>query len=207
MVIFHIVYDLTVFNLISFNDKHFLWEQFNNLIIFLFLFCSGISLQVCHHKGIRWEVVKKQILKLGISALLISLVTYFSFPTKWIYFGTLHCILASYLVGLLFINKPVTALVIALINYASLYFTYGTPIDFPRMNDMGSLDHIPIYPFGAALLVGIYTASKRLQEKKIPVLAGKDILIKLGQNSLKIYLGHQLIIYPVIMGISWLINN
>ncbi|WP_299731105.1 heparan-alpha-glucosaminide N-acetyltransferase [uncultured Endozoicomonas sp.] len=199
MVVFHFVYDLRAFDLIAFDTKALWWRLYNNLIIFLFLFCAGLGLYVCHRQGIRWEVVRRQVMKLGAAALSISVITWYLFPNSWIYFGTLHCILASYLLGLLFVKKPLLALMVAAVNYLSLLYTYEASIEFPRFGEQGSLDHIPLYPFGAALFLGVFAASIGFHRLSLPIKSGSNLIPFLGRHSLKIYLGHQVILYPLVM--------
>ena len=94
MVIFHLIYDLHLFNF-KFIPRSFspFWIYFPRLIVFLFLLAVGMSIGVSTKSPSFVKYIKSQK-KLFAACLIVSLTTYFVFPSRWIYFGTLHCIFA-----------------------------------------------------------------------------------------------------------------
>ena len=107
MIIFHFFYDLRLFhfNQIDFKNNPF-WFGLPRFIVFLFMLSVGMSLALVHHRGIRWKKFLERWLILVFFAAMVTLSTYFLFPTRWVYFGTLHSIAVCSLLGLLFIDKP-----------------------------------------------------------------------------------------------------
>ncbi|MBF0207258.1 MAG: DUF1624 domain-containing protein [Oligoflexia bacterium] len=103
MIFYHLAYNLNYWRLLDIPlYKNFFWFSLPYLIVFLFLYCSGISLFIAYADPVRRQknIQKKfflRWLKLTLCALLISLVTYKLFPDRWVYFGILHCI--CYFVG------------------------------------------------------------------------------------------------------------
>lgn len=155
MVIFHTAYDLKIFNFVDWNFSEGFWYAFPRVIAFTFLFCVGISLNLTHRKQINWQHLKKRTVKLGSAALIISLVTYLAFPSNWIFFGTLHCILAGSILGTFLVpHRKIAWLLLILI----LILQYFLGFDIKWLSGIiqkPSMDFIPIYPWFWAVLLGL----------------------------------------------------
>jgi uncharacterized membrane protein len=120
MIIFHVAYDLNNFGLVSIDFfKNVFWFVFPRFIVTLFLICVGVSLALVHKEGIKWVAVRRRFYKIGGWALVISAVTYFLFPKNFVYFGILHCIAVSSVVGVFFVRPPKLALLIGLMSVIS----------------------------------------------------------------------------------------
>jgi len=204
MIIFHFSYDLNYFGAVSidFLEDPF-WYWFPRIIVFLFLISVGISTAIVHKAGIRWRLVKKRSLKLGILALIISFTTYIIFPKNWIYFGTLHCILASSLAALIFVYKPKLALLFSLIILISntvfrVIWGHYSVLSLSDWLNVKSLDYIPFYPWFGVVLLGIYLESLRFHQYR--AFAWPKSITFLGKHSLVIYLIHQ----PILFGSCYL---
>lgn len=202
MIIFHTTYDLKTLGFIHLDMSSGFWYAFPRIIAFTFLFCVGFSSYFVHQKQIKWDFVKKRSLTLGIAALIISITTYFIFPTQWIFLGTLHCIfLGSILIAPL---VPYPKLSWALM-FLILLLQYWLDYDIKWVSSFfnrPSMDFIPIYPWFWCILLGLNLAPfiakcHLLNGFKVP---GFKFL---GRHSLKIYLLHQ----PLIFGVLALIKR
>jgi len=198
MIIFHTTYDLNMFGFMAVNFSDGFWYAFPRVIAGTFLFCVGLSLNITHTPSIKWHSLLKRSIKLGLAALAISVVSYIMFPSQWIYFGTLHCILVGSFLGALVVHHRLFALfVFSLI----ISLQYGLDYDIKWVSTLlqrQSLDFIPIYPWFWTILLGILlepylSRVKTLRELKVPNPA-----LFLGRHSLKIYLLHQPLIYAIL---------
>ncbi len=144
------------------------------------------------------------------AALLVTIATYLAFPERFIYFGILHCIAVSSLIGVSLIRSPVwvlwavAALVLmaqvlcggALVGSTWLAWT-GLATEVPP-----SLDFLPLVPWFAAFAAGMAAAkSLPLSRWDVPVSVGAGIrgLTWPGRHSLAVYLVHQ----PVLLVVLW----
>ena len=203
MVIFHTAYDLNMFQFVSWDFSTGFWYAFPRVIAFTFLFCVGASLNYTHRPRINWNSLIKRSQKLGLAALIISLSTYFMFPSNWIYFGTLHCIFMGSILGALLVNKRKIALVILILI---LIAQYALDFDIKWVSSLTkrqSMDFIPIYPWFWPILLGILIQPFLSKLSILQEIKPNRYLNFLGQNSLKIYLIHQ----PVIFGLIWMIRQ
>lgn len=201
MLIFHFCYDLTMNQLPSIPETFKLfWYWLPRLIVFIFLFCVGAALRMAHHRQIYWPSFFKRFLKIALAALCISAVTYFYYPSRWVYFGTLHCIALCSFVSIAFIRIPRISLLLALaIVFPILFFNFKYP-----WIDLGhpSMDYEPFLPWFYVCLLGIFVESTGIIKSfSIPKLLGGEIFLFLGRKALVIYLIHQ----PLLFGITTLI--
>ncbi len=214
MIIFHISYDLNYFDYIDINiTQDSFWINFRIVIVTLFLFAVGVSLALTHKDGIKWSKVKKRVIILGISAILISIVTYIIFPNEWVYFGIIHSILILSIIGLLFINRPYLALTIAILiligynffnfNMHPIFNYLQKPLHLPKY----TVDLAPIIPWLNVVLFGIALVAFKLEHKVFNIKLFRynnpflNILKIMGRHSLLIYMIHQ----PIIFGILYAI--
>lgn len=200
MIIFHASYDLRMFGLVDWDFSQGFWYGFPRFIAFTFLFCVGASLNYGHTPKPNWKAIGSRSLKLGAAALAVSLGTYFIFPSQWIFFGTLHCILVGSVLGALVVNHRTLAWILLTLI---LIGQYVLPFDIKWVSSIiqkPSMDFIPIYPWFWAILLGILTGPYLSRIRHFDRLRPNRFLNFLGQHSLKIYLLHQ----PVIFGSIWL---
>jgi len=191
MVIFHFAYDLMLFGFVQIDFQNDLfWFGLPRVIVFLFLFCVGISLSLVHKTKIHWPKFSKRWLLLVLYAAIISISTYFMFPQRWIYWGTLHCIAFCSLAALPFLRTPNLALILALPLLAgALFFKINIPwILLPHR----SMDYIPPFPWLAVALLGIFAASKKFHEYRPPEIIGLSRPLRfMGRHALIFYVIHQ----------------
>lgn len=203
MIIFHTAYDLKMFNYVSWNFSEGFWFAFPRIIAFTFLFCVGLSLNFGHVPKPNWTALKFRIYKLAPAAAMVSLGTYFIFPTQWVYFGTLHCILVGSILGVLVVNHRRLSWTLLI---AILIGQYILNYDIKWLSSLlqkPSLDFIPIYPWFWAILLGIVLGPYLSRISTLNQMKSQPFLNLLGRHSLKIYLLHQ----PVIFGSIWLMSQ
>jgi uncharacterized membrane protein len=196
MIIFHLGFDLTVFGFTNFDfQSDSFWWAFPRVIVTFFLLSMGQSLEIAHRSPIEVKKVLRRFLKIGGLAALISLFTYFAFPTRWIYFGTLHCIAVCSLLALPFLNRFWITLSGAAIILIPLLAGFHWP--WPQMSH-ASMDYIPALPWLGVVLIGMGSTHFGLHKLSIPNFPGKNILLLFGQHSLFIYLIHQPILFGIV---------
>lgn len=200
MIIFHFSFDLNYYGLVQFDIIHHpFWYFFPRLIVFLFLFTTGISLSIAHQVEIHWEKFFKRLSLLVFWAAVISITTYFLFPENWIYFGTLHAIAVVSCMTLPFIRYPRLSLITALALFLpSIIFDRTIPwIELPH----SSWDYISPFPWLGASLLGVSAMHKGVQTVSLTNSKLMKFLKFLGMHSLFIYLIHQ----PILFGLLGLV--
>ena len=215
MIAFHFCFDLTYWQLASFNmlgDWRWIWSR--NLIVTAFLAIMGISLVLGH--GLAAHRFWRRLGQLGVAALAISLISWLMFGERFIYFGVLHFVLVASVLGrgLLFLpRKPwlwgVVGLLCLLVGLAP-----GFAAMAPRwLNWLGlaavkpaTEDYVPLLPWLGVVLrgmvAGAWLAARGGAGSPLSSLPGR-CLVWLGRHSLLIYLLHQ----PLLMAGFWLISN
>ena len=187
-----------------------------------FLFLAGVSLVLAHFPAIRWQSFWKRFAMVAGAAAAISIATFIAFPGEWIYFGILHNIALSSLIGLAFLRLPplVTGAIVLLV-IAAMVVDYSL---MPGMLDSAvfdtrwlswlgfaevpprSNDYVPLFPWIAALLAGVTIARIAVSRNWLPGLASlqtrSNLLSKAGRHSLIIYLVHQ----PVLIALVYLFS-
>jgi uncharacterized membrane protein len=196
MIIFHFSYDLSAFKYLNINfQTDLFWWIFPRVIVFLFLFPMGQSLELVHRHSIDWSKVMRRFAKIGFFALCISVFTYYAFPQNWIYFGTLHCIALCSILVLPTIGRPKLSLLGALIMFIPLLFGFHWPWYKLRH---ASMDYIPVLPWIGVVFLGQWSYHFKAHQIRPPAFPGKMILAFMGRHSLKIYLLHQPILFGLV---------
>jgi len=209
MAIFHFGYDLSVFGYVEFDAKAPFWSVFRGLIVTLFFISVGASLALASARGIRWQAFWMRELKIVVGALVITLATYFLYPTQWVWFGVLHFIAVASLLSLPLVNRPRLALFAGIgilvlfnvtdwFNLAPLYTALREPLNLPD----GTMDLTRLIPWLGMVYIGIYLGHQRLLGiSRLPGLPENGIFIWLSRHSLGFYMLHQIPLY----GLAWLI--
>lgn len=224
MVIFHFCYDLRYFGYVDWdipNGSN--WWPFRYLILSLFIFTVGISLSLAHTPHFRRINFVKRLVQLLFAAFAITLMSLFLFPKAWIYFGILHFIFLVSLISLLFIRKPLFALIIGLMVlfvYWLGFLSSDWPFNYlsvwlPKDTE----DYVPLFPWLGVMFLGLGFGgcilpkmTKTVKNKKAQKIHYIDIpknkltqpLVCLGQHGLVIYLIHQPILFSIFYAIYFL---
>lgn len=221
MASYHFTWDLEFFGYLeSGTATHGAWKIYARMIAGSFLFLVGISLMLAHGDGIRWQSFRKRLAMVAGAAALISIATRIAMPQEWIFFGILHNIAVSSVIGLAFLRLPavLTAVVALFLTGLMILNTWLMPgvlgfeafdsrllawVGFadtmPRSND-----YVPVVPWIAAVLGGIAVAGLLRAHGGLERLARlqqrPNALSRLGRHSLVFYLVHQ----PVLIGLVYL---
>lgn len=216
MIAFHTVFDLQMFGLVPYGTTatpFFYWHA--RIVAGAFLFLSGVSLWLAHGQTIRWPGFWRRWIKLAAAALLVTLATRAALPDYYVFFGILHCLAVSSLLGLATLRLPtpvIAALGIAVM--AASYHLPGPAFDAPALRFLGlstvpalTVDFEPIFPWFGPFLLGLAMAKlfSRLQlwpRMALPQTRLSRALAWPGQHSLLVYLAHQ----PLLMGLIWVIQ-
>lgn len=215
MVLFHVVFDLELFGLVSpGTTMQPGWRWLAYLTAGSFLFLAGASLWLAHGAGIGWRGFWRRLAMIGAAALAITAGTAIAMPDRFIFFGILHAIAAASLLGLLWLRLPVLVLVIGGIAVLTLpQLARFAALDAPwfwwtglQATGLRSVDYVPLFPWFAPFLFGLAAAKlmaragiwARLARWKAPRALAP--LIRAGQHSLILYLVHQ----PVLIALIWI---
>lgn len=215
MMAYHFGFDLNFLGWLHQDLEHDLrWQIARWLILGCFLFSVGAShaLAVAQHSSLRKQ--GRRLLKIAISAALVTAGSYLLFPQSTIWFGTLHAIavMSLLLIGM----HPLRLEATTLLLIAAIAIAIGNLVSHPLFNApqlawIGLMthapfteDYVPLLPWFGACLAGTAFMQWRLQHKpthamtalKMPGGAGAG-LRWMGRHSLTIYLLHQ----PVLLGI------
>lgn len=228
MIVFHFFFDMHYLNLYSLpliNTP--IWEFIRDVVAGIFILLVGISLYLSFlrvtHKNLTY-ITKKYInrgLKILSWGILLSIFSYlFISPIYYIRFGILHLIGASIIImtPLLLLEKCtipkytylllgiiiiLTGSILNLMQCSSYFIPTGcTPTFFT------SLDYFPILPWFGYVLIGFWLGKILFKQEAISpntIENTKPLLIqlvKIGQNSLIIYLLHQ----PIIFGLLYVLK-
>ena len=213
MVAFHIVFNLQMFGHVPFGTTlhpFFYWHA--RLVAGSFLFLAGLSLWLAHGAGIRWPAFWRRWIRLAAAAALVTIATYAALPDYFVYFGILHSIAASSLLGLMVLRLP--ALAVAGLGAAIMAGSYILPdpaFNAPLLRFLGlatepamTVDFEPLFPWVGPFLLGLAMGklADRYRLWAWLTLPDTPLLRRLawpGQHSLAIYLVHQ----PVLISLIW----
>ncbi|PYG26263.1 heparan-alpha-glucosaminide N-acetyltransferase [Pelagimonas varians] len=220
MIVFHFARDLEMFGYVDEGTTMSGgWALFARFIAGSFLLLAGVSLSLAHSSGIRWAAFFRRLVIVSTAALAITLTTYAAVPEQFIYFGVLHVIAVSSLVGLIFLKLPMPTVFFATACAFFLPDVFRTDVlNHPGLTWIGlstrwrpSLDFLPLLPWVSPFLAGICIARifVRFGVWHVPKQARQTpgqvvwMLAWSGRHSLAIYLIHQ----PFLIGLLWLFSN
>jgi uncharacterized membrane protein len=222
MIIFHFAYHLNFFDLVELNLRNTFWTYFRYLLVSIFMISVGISLAIVHTPTIRWGKVAHRTWAIGASALIVTGVTIVQSPQAWVYFGILHMILTASLVGLLFVGQRIAVILLtAILIFSISYTTWFWDTQSQCFLWIQPLLHLPnstrdmahFFPWFGAVLIGIslYRLGWHQYLFSLSILNNHNrintILSFCGRHALMIYLLHLPIIYGVLMGGKYLLNQ
>jgi uncharacterized membrane protein len=190
----------------------------------VFIFLVGLSLTISYSRVKNWkpkQIYKKYFsrgLKIFGYGIIITIITFLTFPKTFIIFGILHFIGISIIIGQFFLKLKKLNLFLGLsIIILGLYLQNFT-FDFPWLLWLGltplnfyTFDYFPLLPWFGITLLGIYFGNFLYEggkrSFKIKDLSNNTLirlLTFLGRNSLFIYLLHQplLIITLLFLGFN-----
>ena len=216
MATYHFSWNLEQFGYLDHGSTtHGLFKLYARSIASSFLFLAGVSLVLAHGSGFRPGSFLKRLAMVAGAAALITLVTLYATPQGFIFFGILHAIAASSLIGLVFLRLPgpVTLLTGGLCILLPLVYrneafnsTWLTWIGLftvpPRSNDF-----VPLLPWLGPFLIGMGLTSIAVARGLTGWFAAigtgdnpaSRAALFSGRHSLAFYLLHQ----PVLIALVW----
>ncbi len=209
MIVYHFAFDLNHFRFLEIDFFTWFWRIFRYLIVTFFLFSVGVSLTLSHPFKINFNKVFTRIIKLGIAAVLVSIVSYYLFPDSWIYFGILHFIWLASILVLPVLFYPKIAVILALLIFSAYFLGISDGIWLSTLQPILSLptitqDLVTIFPWLAMILLGVATGRSQYRELifdqqiwQYPTLIHKT-LAYLGRRALWVYLIHQPILFGAV---------
>lgn len=204
MATYHFSWDLEFFGYLApgTSTQGFL-KLYARMIASSFLFLAGFSLVLAHYPKLRLQPFLRRLGVIVAAAAAISVATYWFTPDSWIFFGILHAIALSSLIGLLFLRvPPLLTLVAAGITIILPELLRSPTFDAPWFLFLGlsetlprSNDYVPLLPWIGALLTGIAVARLMVDRHRLAWIdrlpAGPRWLRWGGRHSLTVYLLHQ----------------
>lgn len=212
MVLFHLMYNINYYWPLEWYDGTLLNRMWQISIAGSFFLISGISSNfLTADKNI------KRGIKTSLIGFAITLITYIFAPDQFILWGVLNGLgLSMIIIGILQkyidINGKLFFLFFLLFImtyripmgslseidfFKKLYYKNIFVLGFPGAN-FSSTDYFPIIPWLFIFISG-YLFVKYIRNKNLDISKGKDsILAKIGRQSMKIYLLHQIILYPLV---------
>ncbi len=204
MVVFHFGFDLAEFGYASYRTTVDLeWKVFRSVILSMFLLAVGMSSYLAYVKGINKKKLFKNLVKLSLVSVAISMGSYLVFPHAWIYFDVIHFIVIAIPLSLVFLHIPRLSLVLGLI------LLMGYPLGYLHMDSFHNLGveylHIPRFtvdivslsPWFGMVLIGIFVMHKKMFNIKLKQTIMMKKITFLGKHSLLIYLLHQPILFAI----------
>ena len=210
MIAYHAIWDLNYYGFVSVGigfDAG--WFAFQRGIVTAFLLLVGAGLWLAHKDGIDWPRFWRREAVLVVSALGVSVITWFQFGEYFAYFGILHLIALSSLLALPLIRAPIVVtlsvalffLLMPALASSELFNTRWLAwIGFFTMVPE-TADLVPMFPWFGVVLLGLI--GMRLFEST-PVFSWQSsawpvrAVARVGRWSLVIYLIHQPILFGAI---------
>ncbi len=213
MIVYHFSWDLRFFGFIEADvtgDPG--WRIFARCIAGTFLALVGVSLVLATRHRLDRSRYLRRLGIVAAAAVAVTVATRLAMPDSYVFFGILHAIAVSSVLGLLFVQAPIPVV------FAACAFCFiapallsGPAFDAPPLLWLGlatyiprSNDYVPVFPWFAVVLAGIGLG--RLMPLVRPgwlqllARAAPRQLVWAGRHSLAIYLLHQ----PILIGLVYL---
>lgn len=211
MVFYHLTWDLKYFGLITVdlvNSAAFHW--IGHVIAAIFVSVAGLSLVLAHRRGFDAAGYFRRLALIVAAAVAVTVVTYYTMPEAFIFFGILHCIAAASIVGLAFLRAPVWLIVVAAVaSILAPQVFHSDAFNSPALVWTGfgtiaphTYDFRAFFPWFGVFLAGMAAARLGVADR----LARRDAarqpwatLARAGRHSLAIYLIHQPLLYGALL--------
>ncbi len=215
MVIYHFCYDLEAFGYLPPGTMVTGWGAISaRTIASSFLFLVGVNLHLAHGRGIRWRAFLSRFAQIVAAAALVTVATWYALGPWFIFFGILHSIAVSSLIGLAFLRLPAAVTLAFAVGVAlAPAFLASGAFDAPWLIWTGlttlpvrAVDFVPTLPWLAPVLAGIACAKLAARagiwqrRRALPTPAQRWLSLP-GRHSLIIYLIHQPIMVGILLGL------
>lgn len=218
MATYHFSWDLEFFGYLEpGTSTHGFLRIYARVIASTFLFLAGFSLVLAHFPRLRPGPFFRRLGLVAAAAAAISVATLWFTPDAWIFFGILHAIALSSVIGLVFLRLPpiltagVAAVAVILPSFARSALFDSPPLLFLGLSESmpRSNDYVPLLPWVGALLAGIAVARFLVDRQALGFVArlpaGPGWLRLAGRHSLTVYLLHQPVLIAFLYGASMIV--
>jgi uncharacterized membrane protein len=216
MVVFHFCYDLEIFGWLpqgTVVTGWFWWQA--RIVAGSFIFLAGLGLWLAQGKGVRPRAFLHRLARIAAAAALVTLATRLAMPGLTIFYGILHSIAVSSVLGLLFLRLPAPVTVLAAAAVAILPQIWSNPalggwlvwiglsarFRSPRISSRSFPGSPPSSsaspPAGGCRISGSGRRSTGRRRRCCAVWPGP------GQHSLAIYLIHQPVLFGAVFAFTW----
>ena len=219
MIFLHFLFDLNFFKIYTINVNSFPLILFTQPTRIIFVGLVGVSLAISYSR-VKQNLTKRQIqkkffirgLKIFGFGLLITIVTWFYLPERFVKFGILHCIGLSIIFAIPFLRLktknllfgavliPIGILLRTMLFGFNWLFWLGFIPKYFR-----SVDYFPILPWFGVVLIGIFIGNtlypghrRTFGIRDLSCFRLIRFLCFLGKHSLVIYLLHQPVLILVL---------
>lgn len=224
MTVFHFSFDLAHFGYVRADFYHDpFWTLQRGAIVSLFLLCAGLGQAAARQQGWAWTRFWHRWAQIAGCALLVSVGSYWMYPTSYIYFGILHGMALMLIVarltagwggGLWLAGGLVWGLYWALpalhASWPALDFLNGKSWHWLGLVSRKPVteDYVPLVPWLGTLWFGL-AAGQWLQRRRahwlqLALPRALRPLAVLGRWSLSYYMLHQPVLIGGLMLAGWL---
>ena len=225
MAAYHLTYDLELFGFVAPGTASSpFWSGLARLVAVSFVALAGASLWLAHGRAIRWRGFWRRAALVGAGAAAVSLATCIVMPDYFVYYGILHSIAVSSLLGLAFLRAPwpavaLAAIVVALAPAALRSEAFNHPaLWWIGLSTLwgASMDFEPLLPWFAPFLAGMLAArgaeavgwtARAARYHRMSLRGPRAALLWAGRHSLAIYLLHQPLLYGLCWAAWWLMRT
>lgn len=221
MILFNYSFALSYLSIYALDAGFLYWYVFPRLIGGLFIFLAGLSLTLAYNQNKKSKGVFRKFSLRGLKifgyGMLITIVTFLTFPSAFIIFGILHLIGISILLGQFFLKFKKLNLFLGLLMIVLGFYMQNFRIDCSCFLWLGlmpknfyTFDYWPILPWFGVTLLGIFFGNLLYKNGKrsfkIKDFSNNFItrfLDLLGRNSLIIYLLHQPLLILLLLALGF----
>ena len=218
MIVYHVFFNLSYFRLIEHIRFAYepLWVFQRSVIVGLFVVCAGVAHSLAYLEKKGFDSFWRQWRWMLFFALCISFVSVFVEPERYITFGVLHGFALMLPLLKYGLHSKLPLLPLGLF-FALLPVFFSHSFFDSRLTDWLGLstehhykvlDALPVFPWFGVLLLAAWLAVVTLRKPNnrrfllfCPKLL-KQPLIYLGSHSLFIFIGHQLVLFPLVWVLS-----
>lgn len=212
MIAYHFAFDLRYLRVIAADfERDPFWLGFRALIVTSFMTLVGVSLVLADVAGISRVKFWRRIALIAACALAATAGSYLVFPSRYIFFGILHCIAVASVLAWPLVRRPGIAAAAGLAIVAAGLLLSHPAFDHRALSWVGftttkpaTEDYVPLAPWLGVVLIGIALGRALVAtgfQAVAPLAAAPAWLTWLGRHSLAVYMVHQ----PVLLGALWVL--